>query len=63
MAFSDLVLHEGGGEISRRRYLKLCALAKAAELFSREVSGFFGNQRGDNEELLEGLEDSWMNKG
>jgi hypothetical protein len=32
-------------------------MATAAELFSREASHFFGSQMGDDEEMLEALED------
>lgn len=59
MALADLLIEQGGGEISRRAYLKACGLATAAELFAKETSGFFGNQRGEDEELLELLEEKW----
>ena len=62
MALFDLLHEEGGGEVSRRAYLKMCGLAKAAELFSKEVSGFFGNQRGEAEDLLEALEERFESK-
>ena len=50
MALADLIQDAAGGEMSRRTYLKLCGLAMAAELYSAEVSGFFGNQEDDGEE-------------
>lgn len=59
MAMVDLVEEEGGGQVSRRAYLKMCALARAAEVFSEEVSAFFGNQLGEAEDALTDLEDKW----
>lgn len=62
MALADLVEEEGGGEIARRAFLKMYALARAAEIFSREVSAFFGGQLGAAEDRLTELEDRWQGR-
>lgn len=59
MALVDIV-HGEGARMPRRVFLEMCAIATAAELFSGEVSHFFGNQRGDDQELLEALEARWL---
>ena len=59
MAMADLAEEEGGGEVPRRTYLKMCALAWAAEVFSQEVSAFFGGQFGECEDMLTLLEEKW----
>lgn len=59
MTLADLVSEEGGGEISRRAHLKMCGLALAAEVFSQEVSAFFGGQLGECEDMLELIEARW----
>ena len=42
MAIVDLVHAEGSDEMTRRGFLKMVALATAAELFSREVALWMG---------------------
>jgi hypothetical protein len=60
MVMADLAEFEAGGETSRRAYLKMCALAVAAELFSKEAAHFFGSRKGEDEDRLEALEDNYM---
>lgn len=60
MAMADIVTREGGGEMSRRTYLKLYGLAMAAELVSGEAAGWYGRLKGEDEELLEGLEERYL---
>lgn len=55
MALSDM-LNDEGAKPSRRTYLKMCALATAAEMLSRDVTGFFSGQAGEAEALLEQVE-------
>ncbi len=55
MTLADL-LHEEGGDMSRRTYLKACGVATAAEAFSQEVSHWFGSRMGEEQEMLEELE-------
>lgn len=43
-------------------FLKMYALARAAEIFSREVSAFFGGQLGAAEDRLTELEDRWQGR-
>lgn len=62
MAIADVIHHEAGGEMSRRSYLKLCGLATAAELFSRDAARWYGSLMGEDQELLEGLEERWAAK-
>ena len=57
MALSDLLEEEGGGEVSRRAFLKACAIVTACEVFAGEVSHFFGGQLGDDETLLAEIEE------
>lgn len=60
LAMADIVNHEAGREMSRRSYLKLCGLSLAAELISREAAGWYGRLKGEDEELLEGLEERYL---
>lgn len=55
MAIFDVVQDEAGSGMSHRSFLKLCGLATAAEVFSREAAEWYGNLKGEDEELLEGL--------
>lgn len=56
----DVIQEEGGGEISRRGYLKLYSLGLMAEFLSGEVSHFFAGQLGEAEDMLALIEDKWV---
>lgn len=60
MALADLIHHQGGPDVSRRAYLQMCGLATAAELFTNEVSHWFGSRMGEDEDSLERLEDRYL---
>lgn len=62
LALADLIEAEGGGEISRRAYLKMHSLALMAELLSHELTHWFGSQVGEDEDLLEAIQDKWVGK-
>lgn len=59
MTLADLVREAGGPKVSRRSYLKLCAVTSAAELLAAEVSQWFGTRLGEDEDQLEFLEDRY----
>lgn len=59
---SDLVRDEAGVGMSHRDYLKLCGLATAAEVFSREAADWYGNLKGEDEDLLAGLVERYMTR-
>lgn len=59
MVLSDLVHREAGNGMSHRTYLMMCGLATAAEVFSGELAHWFGSRTGDDQEVLEGLEEKY----
>jgi len=60
MAIADVVQDDAGGEMSRRAYLKLCGLATAAELFSRDAAHWYVNLLGEDHDLLVALEERYL---
>ena len=56
----DDLLHESGSDMSRNTYLKACGLATAAAVFSNEAARWYFNQKGEDHDLLEGLEDRYV---
>lgn len=60
LALADLVEFEAGGETSRPAYLKMYAIATAAEVFSQEVAHFFGSRMDADHEMLEAIEARYL---
>lgn len=60
ITLTDVIREEVSTDISRRALLKVNALALAAECFSGELSHFFFSRMGDDHELLEALEDRYL---
>lgn len=59
MAIADLIQEEGGAP-SRRALLKAAGIATAAELFAGELAHFFSTRMGEDHELLEAIEDRYL---
>ena len=55
-AIFDVIHHEAAGGMSRRSYLKLCGLATAAEVFSRDAAHWYVSLMGEDHEMLVALE-------
>lgn len=62
MALNDLV-HEEGARMSRRTYLQICGVADAAEYFAGEAAAWYGTRMGKDHDLLEELQDRYMEEG
>ncbi|HEX6929700.1 MAG TPA: hypothetical protein VF267_10640, partial [Gammaproteobacteria bacterium] len=60
IALADVIHHEVRKDTSRRALLKASGLATAAELFAGELAHFFGSRMGEDHDLLEALEDRYL---
>lgn len=60
IALADVIHHEIHNDISRRALLKAGGLATAAELFANEVADFFASQAGEDNDLLEAMQDRYL---